>query len=84
MKNSAPTAHSPFWSKPEAPSADQVEAEAKAAELGEILRNLVSGPDGPENGAADQPGICPSRGFVPDRAERRASSSTPIMKNGGS
>lgn len=47
MKNGPPTAHSPMWAKPEPPSAEQIEAEAKATELGEILRNLVSGPDGP-------------------------------------
>lgn len=47
MKGSAPTAHSPFWSKPEAPSADQIEAEAKAAELGAIMRDLLMQPNGP-------------------------------------
>jgi hypothetical protein len=39
--------HSPLWLKPEAPSADQVAAEAKAVELGAIMRDLLSGPNGP-------------------------------------
>ena len=39
--------HSPFWAKPEAPSAEQVEAEARAAELGSPDEGLALGPDGP-------------------------------------
>ena len=48
MKSTADqTPYSPMWAKPEAPSARQIEAETKAAELGEIMRDLLSGPNGP-------------------------------------
>jgi len=47
MKRNAPTAHSPFWAKPEEHSTEQVEAETKAAELGALMRDWLSGPDGP-------------------------------------
>jgi len=48
MNSSAgPTPFNPMWLKPDEPSADQAEAEARAAELGAIMRDLLSGPDGP-------------------------------------
>jgi hypothetical protein len=47
VKNNEPGPHSPLWLKPGAPSADQVEAEAKAARLGEIMRTRLSASDGP-------------------------------------
>jgi hypothetical protein len=47
MKNSEQGPHSPLWTKPEPPTADQLDAEARAAELGEIMRARLSAPDGP-------------------------------------
>jgi hypothetical protein len=45
--NAAPTPHSPMWAKREAPSARQIEAETKAAEIGALMRDLLSGPNAP-------------------------------------
>ena len=47
MSSNTPPPDSPLWVKPEAPSARQIEAETRAAELGAIMRDLLSGPDGP-------------------------------------
>jgi hypothetical protein len=45
--NAALHPDSPLWVKPEAPSAEQVEAEARAVEIGALMRDLLSGPNGP-------------------------------------